>query len=374
MSNATMLAMLGQVCDVLIYLERKQVTHGDLTSRNIFLLHDVADGPPIIKVGDFGLAWHWKEPRPRALMREERGDFYWLPSPRCNRPKSTDVFAFGMLCIEVVIVASHTSLLRLASTLDSDGVTCIAEFTAASSIDEKFESKLRKETAHALLEILGRCFFPQGEPGEGARYAFANWNLLRGIEDGDDLTISDDSGSDLDVAVHPVQSLTMPRSSPARPPRRPPVRTPHASCMIASCMIAPAEIVVRKLRPRNRPERASSRAPANNSRLTSKPERRWLCRQRSSRRSSRSRPRWSARLPSGCWKTSATSPGTWPRSSSPPAPRLWTTCAYSYSCPLARPRLPPQPRSLLRGGILGICDILRAPAVTLSPLLAVVWR
>ena len=43
-------------------------------------------------------------------------------------------------------------------------------------------------------------------------------------------------------------------------------------------MIAPAEIVVRKLRPRNRPERASSRAPANNSCLTSKPERRLLCR------------------------------------------------------------------------------------------------
>ena len=96
MSMNQKIALLEQVRNGLSYIHSKQVMHRDIKSNNIFLtlpLHVqavAADTYPFTKIGDFGLALHFKE----AIAKRRRGKKYWQPGKDWGGDV-VDIFAFA---------------------------------------------------------------------------------------------------------------------------------------------------------------------------------------------------------------------------------------------------------------------------------------
>ena len=143
------LSILLQVCKALIYLHKRDLVHGDLTSNNV-LLNISQPGNIIARLSDFGVSRSLVGPISMSTLGTE---CYMPPEvsedPPCLTSK-VDVYSVGVLAIHTVI---HKCPKRLPATRrTSTGLEAVCEYERFSRALIEF-----KKDNNVLLPLIEKC-------------------------------------------------------------------------------------------------------------------------------------------------------------------------------------------------------------------------
>ena len=152
------LSIFLQVCKGLVYLHKKGLVHGDLTSNNV-LLNIPQPGDITAKVSDFGVSRTSTGPISTSTLGTE---CYMPPEvsedPPCLTSK-VDVYSVGVLAIHTV---THKCPKRLPATRrTSTGLEAVCEYERFSRALKEF-----KKDDNVLLPLIEKCLDndPQARP------------------------------------------------------------------------------------------------------------------------------------------------------------------------------------------------------------------
>ena len=152
------ISILLQVCKGLVYLHKKGLVHGDLTSNNV-LLNIPQPGNVAARLSDFGVSRSLVGPISMSTLGTE---CYMPPEVSEDPPRLTskvDVYSVGVLAIHTV---THKCPKRLPATrTTSTGLEAICEYERFSRALKEF-----KKDDNVLLPLIEKCLDndPQTRP------------------------------------------------------------------------------------------------------------------------------------------------------------------------------------------------------------------
>ena len=98
------------LCIALIYLHANYIAHRDVKSANVLIAQD-----GLVRLADFGQAW--KTGSEDLHAESGTGTEGWAPPEQRNRQPltvKTDMWSFGVVCVEVILLCCHRKAVALA--------------------------------------------------------------------------------------------------------------------------------------------------------------------------------------------------------------------------------------------------------------------